>query len=104
MQDAFQMCCHRNWTHVITCMKLLASSIPGKESANSVISSRASPDIPPEKEQSHTITVAVTTITTSHQSLAIFYESITTYLAGVHRKTLRETYLQHVLALQSTAW
>ena len=33
-------------THLMTCMKLLASSIPGSESANSVSSSLARPDSP----------------------------------------------------------
>ena len=32
--------------HLITCMKLLASSMPGRESAKSVSSSLASPDSP----------------------------------------------------------
>ena len=33
----------------MTCMKLLASSMPGRESANSVISSLANPDSPAEQ-------------------------------------------------------
>ena len=32
--------------HLMTCMKLLASSMPGRESAKSVSSSLASPDSP----------------------------------------------------------
>lgn len=59
----------------MTCMKLLASSIPGRVSANSVISSFANPDNPAEQSSEYNIVLsllqrAMSTVAYTHSAPA----------------------------------
>ena len=47
-------CMYFHWYYLITCIKLLASSIPGKEPARSSSSSFAKPVIPPINDNNYT--------------------------------------------------